>query len=159
MALDPQAIITDKQRGDGLRLLVVEAAFSSGTGALTTGVILTAFALHRGASNVMIGVLASAPFLTQLLQVPAIVLVERTRTRKRIAVLTSIVGRLMLIVMAATAFSTGAFPLLVFLGAQFVLCGLSAVRGLRVERLDSRHRSRRQTREHIRQTNGPGQPA
>ncbi|RYD64380.1 MAG: MFS transporter, partial [Sphingomonadales bacterium] len=107
-----------------MRRLVVEAAYSSGTVALTSGVILTAFALHLGASNLMIGVLASAPFLTQLLQIPAILIVERTRARKRIAVQTSIVGRLMLLVMAATAFATGMVPLLVFLAAQYVLCGL-----------------------------------
>lgn len=127
--LDPQPAITDEEREIGLRRLVIEAAYSSGTVALTSGVILTAFALHLGASNLMIGILASAPFLTQLLQVPAILIVERTRARKRIAVLTSIVGRLMLLVMAATAFSTGTAPLLVFLAAQYVLCGLSAIGG------------------------------
>ncbi|UZK65352.1 MFS transporter [Sphingomonas sp. M1-B02] len=129
MALDPQGVITDEERERGLRRLVIEAAYSSGAVALTSGVILTAFALHLGASNLMIGILASAPFLTQLLQVPAILIVERTRARKRIAVLTSIFGRLMLLVMAATAFATGTVPLLVFLAAQYVLCGLSAVGG------------------------------
>ncbi|MBP7334886.1 MFS transporter [Niveispirillum sp.] len=125
--LDPQAEVSEEDSARGLRLLVLEAAFSSGGGALTTGVILTAFALHLGASNLMIGVLASAPFLAQLLQLPSILLVERLRQRKRIAVLSSIVGRLMLGVMAATAFFTGTIPLLVFLGAQFILCGLGAV--------------------------------
>ena len=118
MTLDPQAVISEEERQAGIRRLVVEAAWSSGTVALTTGVILTAFALHLGASNLMVGFLASAPFLTQLLQIPAILIVERTRARKRVAVLTSIAGRLMLLVMAATAFSFGTTPLLVFLAAQ-----------------------------------------
>jgi MFS family permease len=125
--LDPQPHVSEEGYARGLRLLVVEAAFSGGAIALTTGVILTAFALHLGASNVMVGVLASAPFLAQLLQLPAILLVERLRQRKRIAVLTSIAGRLMLGVMAATAFFTGMTPLLIFLAAQFTLCGLGAV--------------------------------
>ncbi len=125
--LHAQPSIDDEERRRGLTLLVVEAAFSGGAAALTSGVILTAFALHLGASNVMVGVLASAPFLTQLLQLPAILLVERTRARKRIAVLTSLAGRAMLAVMAATAFFKGAVPLAVFLAAQFVLCGLGAV--------------------------------
>jgi MFS family permease len=129
MTLDPQAIVTDEEREAGLRRLVIEAAYSSGAVALTSGVILTAFALHLGASNLMIGFLASAPFLTQLLQVPAILIVERVRARKRIAVLTSIIGRLMLLIMAATAFATGTVPLLIFLAAQYVLCGLSAIGG------------------------------
>lgn len=127
--LDPQPYVSEEESVRGLRLLTVEAAFSGGAAALTTGVILTAFALHLGASNVMVGILASAPFLSQLLQLPAILLVERLRKRKRIAVLTSVVGRLMLGVMAATAFFAGTTPLLIFLAAQFVLCGLGAIGG------------------------------
>ncbi|MEW2848191.1 hypothetical protein AB1A86_12475, partial [Stenotrophomonas maltophilia] len=90
---------TTADRERGLRLLVVEAGFSGGAAALTSGVILTAFALHLGASNVMVGILAAMPFLAQLLQLPAIQLVERWRRRKRIAVLSSLVGRTMLAVM------------------------------------------------------------
>ena len=127
--LSPQPHITADDCQRGLRLLVIEAAFSGGAGALTTGVILTAFALHLGASNAEIGVLASAPFLAQLLQLPAIVLVERWRKRKAIAVLSSVIGRTMLGVMAIAAFFTGSGPLLVFLAAQFVLCGLGAIGG------------------------------
>ncbi|WP_181814665.1 MFS transporter [Sphingomonas aracearum] len=127
MSLQPQATVTGEEREHGLRLLVLEAAFSGGTAALTTGVILTAFALHLGASNVMVGVLASVPFLTQLVQLPAIGMVERWRTRKRIAVLTSLAGRAMLGVMAALAFFAGTGPLLIFLVAQLILCGLGAI--------------------------------
>jgi MFS family permease len=125
--LSPQPHVSDEECARGLRLLVIEAAFSGGAAALTTGVILTAFALHLGASNVMVGILASAPFLAQLLQLPAILLVERLRQRKRIAVLTSIAGRLMLAVMAVTAFFTGMKSLLVFLTAQITLCALGAI--------------------------------
>lgn len=128
-ALSPQKTVTSEECERGLRLLVVEAAFSGGAAALTTGVILTAFALHLGASNAMVGMLASAPFLAQVLQLPAIALIERVRKRKLIAVVTSLVGRAMLAVMAVTAFYTGTGPLLVFLAAQFVLCGLGAVGG------------------------------
>jgi len=126
-ALHPQQVVTEEERERGLRYLTMEAAFSGGTSALTGGVILTAFAIHLGASNVMVGILASAPFLTQLLQFPAILLVEKLRTRKRIAVLTSVAGRLMLAVMAVTAFFAGQAALLVFLAAVVVLCGLSAI--------------------------------
>jgi MFS family permease len=125
--LYPQPHVSSAEYQRGLGLLVLEAAFSGGASALTTGVILTAFALHLGASNAMVGLLASAPFLTQLLQLPAILLVERLRTRKLIAVVTSLIGRAMLGVMAACAFFTGTAPLLVFLAAQFVLCGFGAI--------------------------------
>jgi MFS family permease len=125
--LAPQSTVTDADRERGLKLLVTEAAFSGGTAALTTGVILTAFALHLGASNIMVGVLASAPFLTQLLQLPAITLVERWRRRKMIAVVSSLIGRAMLAIMAVLAFFTGTLPLLLFLAAQIILCGFGAV--------------------------------
>lgn len=129
MSLDPQPVVTPAEQERGLQLLVREAALSGGTTALTSGVILTAFALHLGASNAMVGILASAPFLAQLLQLPAIVLIERLRARKRIAVVTSLIGRAMLAVMAALAFFSGTAPLLAFLAAQIVLCGLGAIGG------------------------------
>lgn len=126
MSLAPQSSISDLEREQGLKLLVIEAAFSSTGTALTSGAILTAFALHLGASNLWVGALASAPFLTQLLQLPGVLLVERLRARKRIAVISSIAGRLMLPIMAVTAFFQGTAPLLAFLLAQYVMCGLSA---------------------------------
>ena len=127
MSLQPQSDVTAEDREPGLRLLVVEAALSGGTSALTTGVILTAFALHLGASNLMVGVLAATPFLSQRLQLPAIQLVERWRRRKAIAVVTSLIGRAMLAIMAALAFLGGTGPLLAFLAAQCVLCGFGAI--------------------------------
>ncbi len=126
-SLLPQSGISIEDRERGLRLLVIEAAFSGGAAALTTGVILTAFALHLGASNIMIGVLASAPFLTQLLQLPAILLVERLRTRKRIAVAASILGRSMLGLMALAALVGDPVAVWLFLAAQYMLCGAGAI--------------------------------
>lgn len=129
MTLDPQPELTAPQLEAGLRRLVVEAAYASATTALTTGVILTAFALHFGASNLMLGILASAPFLTQLLQGPAVLLVERLRARKRIAVWSSIVGRSMLAVMGLAVFLPPAPALAMVAVAQYVLCGLGAIGG------------------------------
>lgn len=129
ISLLPQPDVTEAERERGLRLMIGEAGFSGGTAALTTGVILTAFALHLGASNAMVGLLAAAPFLAQLLQLPAILLIERTRQRKRIAVLSSVVGRSMLAVMAVIAFFSGTAALLAFLVAQIVVCGLGAIGG------------------------------
>jgi MFS family permease len=127
VTLSPQAQVSEAERERGLRLLVNEAAFSGGTAALTSGVILTAFALHLGASNLVVGILASAPFLTQLLQLPAVLLVERTRSRKIISVFTSLIGRSMLAVMAVTAFFRGPVSLGGFLVAQFIVSSTSAV--------------------------------
>ena len=59
-------------------------AFSSVAG----GVILAAFALALGANNSQIGILAAIPPLSQPLQLLAIVLVDKVKRRKLIAVLT-----------------------------------------------------------------------
>lgn len=68
--LSAQSIIEPQELETGLKRLVVEALFSNTAAALTTGVVLTAFALHLGANNATIGLLAAIPFLTQLAQVP-----------------------------------------------------------------------------------------
>lgn len=128
-ALLPQQDISEPELEVGLRRLIAEAAWSSATAALTSGVILTAFALYLGASNLMVGVLASAPFLGQLLQAPAILLVERLRTRKAIAVVSSVIGRSMLILMALAVFLPANLAIFAVALAQFVLCGMGAIGG------------------------------
>src|SRR3546814_10169881 len=81
--LSPQATIEPAELETGLKRLVIEALFSNTTAALTTGVVLTAFALHLGANNATIGLLAAIPFPTQLAQIPAIALVERLPSEER----------------------------------------------------------------------------
>jgi MFS family permease len=126
--LSAQSIIEPQELETGLKRLVVEALFSNTAAALTTGVVLTAFALHLGANNATIGLLAAIPFLTQLAQVPAIGLVEHVRQRKRIAIWSSLFGRMMLGVMALTPF-LGTLGLPVMLGATVILCTMGAVGG------------------------------
>ncbi|MBB5711489.1 MFS transporter [Sphingomonas xinjiangensis] len=127
MALQPQHSVSEPERDYALRQLVTESAFASTTTALTSGVILTAFALHLGASNLVIGVLASAPFLGQLLQAPTILLVERLRQRKLISVASSLIGRGMLALMALSAFLPRDLAIGALILGQLVLCGMAAV--------------------------------
>ncbi len=62
-----------------LRLVLFDALASEAMGTLTTGVFLVGFAVALGADNFAIGVLAAVPFFAQLLQIPAVLLVERWR--------------------------------------------------------------------------------
>ncbi len=71
---------------------------------LTGGAFLVDFALLLGASNLLIGVLAAIPFLAQLVQVPSIYLVEKYRARRVICVLTSGLGRTVLLLTATIPF-------------------------------------------------------
>ena len=64
----------------------LEGMTSSGFYSITTSGFLAAYALALGANNFQIGVLAAIPFIAQPLQIPAILLVERLRKRKVIAV-------------------------------------------------------------------------
>ncbi|WP_225206430.1 MFS transporter [Novosphingobium huizhouense] len=126
--LRPQARISEAEREAGLARIAYEAAFANTTAALTTGVVLTAFALHLGAGNALIGLLASLPFLAQLAQIPAITLVERLRRRKAIAVWSSVIGRSMLGAMALLPFAGAAAPALL-VAMTLVLCLLAAIGG------------------------------
>jgi len=88
----------------GLANLVRDGVWAQGAGALTAGVLLVGYALSLGASNLTIGLLAAVPMLAQLAQVPAILLVEHTRTRRRIAVWCLAASRALLIPLAFLPF-------------------------------------------------------
>jgi MFS family permease len=82
------------------RLVLYDALASEAMGTLTTGVFLAGFLVDLGASNLAIGVLAAVPFAVQFLQLPAVVLVERLRSRRAICTWSAAVGRSFLIVAA-----------------------------------------------------------
>src|ERR1700694_1019723 len=75
------------------RLVLYDALSHEAMGALTTGVFLVGFAVAIDASNFAIGVLAAIPFLAQLLQIPAVVLIERWRARRSVCVWAARGGR------------------------------------------------------------------
>ena len=89
------------------RLVLYDALASEAMGTLTTGVFLAGYAVALGASNLAIGVLAAVPFAVQFLQLPAVVLVERIRRRRRIAAWSAGIGRSFLIAAAAAPFLGG----------------------------------------------------
>lgn len=115
---------------EGGRRLMLDAAFATIVGTLNSGVVLVAYALMLGASSTVIGVLAAIPFLTQLLQAPAVALLERVRSRRRVAIAGLFVARLALPLMAVLGFLPDrdvALALLVI--GETVHCGLNAVAG------------------------------
>src|SRR5687767_3054888 len=87
LRLRPDSQLTPEALVHGKRAMVQDAAWASLVGSLYGGVILVGFALEVGASPFVIGLLAAIPFLSQLAQLPAIVLIERVRQRRKIAVL------------------------------------------------------------------------
>ncbi len=112
------------------RRLMGDAAFASIVGTLNSGVVLVAFAVYLGASSTLIGILAALPFLTQLLQVPAVLLLERIRSRRLFAVAFLFLARLALPVIAVLEFLPDrrlALALLVV--AETLHCAFNAMAG------------------------------
>ena len=126
--LRPVDSISSSQLADGERVLVHDLAWASVGGAFSGGVILVAFALVLGATPLQIGLLAAIPFIAQATQLPATLLVERLRLRKRIGVFALTAARLLVLAMAALPLLDDeniALRLLVV--AQVLIASLSAV--------------------------------
>jgi MFS family permease len=125
--LQPQPTISAQECARGIRFLMIDAAAATAIGALNSGVVLLALALHIGASTVEIGLLAAIPLLTQVLQAPTVKLVERWRRRKLISVAGVFTARLALPIYAAVPFiPEPRVAAAVLLGAAFLHYGLNA---------------------------------
>jgi MFS family permease len=126
--LAPQAEVSPEQRDRGLRFLLIDAGFATAIGALNSGVVLLALALHVGATPVQIGVIAAIPLLTQMLQAPAVTLVERVRQRRLISVACVFGARLALPIYAMVPLIRDpAIAVPVLMAAALVHYGLNAV--------------------------------
>src|SRR4051812_25302170 len=86
MSLEPQATVSDADLERARRCLVGDSGWASVCGALFGGVVLAAWAIRAGAGPLAIGLLAAIPYITQVLQLPATVLVDRLGRRKRLVV-------------------------------------------------------------------------
>lgn len=129
-ALAPTTEITRTQLREGGRRLMFDAAFATIVGTLNSGVVLVAYALMLGASSSVIGVLAAIPFLTQLLQAPAVVVLERVRSRRRVAIASLFVARLALPAMAVLGFlENRQLALWLLVIAETVHCAFNAFAG------------------------------
>jgi MFS family permease len=126
--LAPQHSVTPEQRERAARNLLIDAAAATAIGALNSGVVLLALALHIGAGNVQIGLLAAIPLLTQILQAPTVTLVERVRRRRLISVASVFTARLALPTYAIVPFIPDRdLAVAVLLAAALLHYGLNAV--------------------------------
>jgi len=121
--------LTDRQREIGLKNIIADGVASQAMGILTGGAFLTAFAIKLGASNMMIGLLAAIGPLSQLLQLPSVILIEKIRNRRAIVVVAAALGRACWLLIAMIPFffdaSTGLGILLVLMGAASALGAVS----------------------------------
>ncbi len=89
----PRETLAPADVSRGLRMLLFDGAFAQIMAVFTTGAFLIGFALELGASNTVVGVIAAVGPLSQILQIPAMFLVERLRNRKTLIILTAGVSR------------------------------------------------------------------
>src|SRR6476659_5090998 len=92
--LQPKDELTPDELEHGLKWVVRDGMASQLMGVLTGSVFLVALAVALGASNSAIGLLAAIPPLVQLLQIPAVAVVEKIRNRRLIVVIGSGLARL-----------------------------------------------------------------
>lgn len=114
--MNPKETLTEDDIKKGLSFIIRDGLATQAMVTLTSGIFLVAFGLQLGASNTVIGLLAAIPPLAELIQMPAISIVENVRNRRLICVCASIVARLFWIVIALIPFlfgPTAAVPVLI----------------------------------------------
>ena len=117
------------QESRALALILYDALASEAMGTLTTGVFLAGFAVALGASNLAIGILAAVPFSVQLLQIPAVLLVERLRKRRAICVWAAGIGRCFLLSSAAAPLLGSRAAVVVLIASLALYQGMAAIGG------------------------------
>lgn len=85
----------------GLKLVVKDGLAAEAMTTLTGGTFLVAIALHLGASNFQVGLLAALPIFANLSQLIAIWLVQRYNNRRSISVICNFLARFPLLLVAA----------------------------------------------------------
>jgi MFS family permease len=127
IALEPPPAGAGDQRL--LRLILYDALASEAMGTLTTGVFLVGFAVALGAGNFAIGVLAAVPFCVQLLQIPAVLLVERFRARRAISVWSTGFGRTFLLGAALAPLLGSSFSVVALIVSLAIYQAMAAIAG------------------------------
>jgi len=102
--LSPSDTITEQERASGLKHMYYDGLCSHAMALLVTGAFLPGMALALGASNFVIGLLASLAPMAQMAQIPAIFAVEKVPQRKLLTVFFALVARIALIAAALIPF-------------------------------------------------------
>ncbi len=128
--LKPKEVLGETDIDKGLRMLLYDGASAQVMTILSTGAFLIAYALLMGASNKAIGLLAAVGPVSQILQIPAIYLVEHIRLRKVLMLVSTTVSRVSLIFVALLPWLVPSdHRLAVFLLLLFSYFGFGAVGG------------------------------
>ncbi|MCQ6956527.1 MFS transporter [Mucilaginibacter aquariorum] len=105
MNLRPSEKITNNQLNSGLKYVIADGLSAEAMVVFTSGTFLTAMAIHMGATNFQLGLLAALPTFTTIFQLASIWLVQKFNNRKIITSVFNLLARLPLL-------AIGVMPLL-----------------------------------------------
>lgn len=124
----PKDALNEDEVQRGLRMLLRDAMASQTMAVLTVGPFVMAFAVLLDAPNVVLGLIGSIGPLSQVLQLPAIFLVEHTKMRKALCVGCAFLSRLGWFIIASIPFWVmPQHRIPVFMGALVLFFGMNAV--------------------------------
>ncbi|MHA1697817.1 MAG: MFS transporter [Promethearchaeota archaeon] len=89
---------------ESLDYVIKDGIFSQLMISLTTGVFLLDFIISLGATNLIIGLFITIPIISQLLQIPATLIIERFRNRRKIVFFSAIGSRSAIVFFFITPF-------------------------------------------------------
>ena len=110
-------VLSEPDIEKGIKKYTLDGVFSTSMVTLQGGIYITAFALAMGASQIQIGLIASIAFLSQLMQIPGLMLVNIFPRRKIIVALAATISRFLWLLIILIPFKGQMNPslLLVFL--------------------------------------------
>ena len=125
--LAPKATLEQEEVSRGLRWLLWDGVASQLMACLTGGAVLTGFAVLAGASHTIIGLIAAIAPLSQILQLPAVALVERVRRRKLLVTACSAAARPLWLVVAIIPWLTESWRIATLIACLIAFNGLSTM--------------------------------
>jgi MFS family permease len=125
---EPDRALTAEETEKALSKMVKQGITVQVKTTLTESVFLVGFALLLQAPNTIIGILAAIPSVTQLLQIPSILLIEKYRNRRHLNFLTQLGNRLGILLMALIPFiAIGEIGLVLLIGAMIIQSVFTAI--------------------------------
>ncbi|WKN32568.1 MFS transporter [Porifericola rhodea] len=124
----PETTLNEKDTEKGLNLVLREGMATQSMIILTSGTFLIAFALALGATPLQIGIISAIPLYSNVLQILSIELVSRWKSRKKVVVIGTFIGRSAYAGIALLPFMPGEdYRLYVMMMALAVQHGMGAI--------------------------------
>ena len=120
----PSPTVSQRDVRRTLRLMTWDTAMAGAMFSLGSGGFMAAYALALGANNLQVGILAALPPVSQVVQMPAILLVEKFRRRKAIGLPAWFLSQL-------TWLPIGAVPFLLDTPGSLAIAAVIVLLGLR----------------------------